>query len=122
MTGTLFDKLYSLTADFPLFLVCLLSVLFIACGSRKFLVNDDNFFRDGYPLEGNYVQFVELAEQKNSALPTKQRFEQNCILAEENAHRRFQSAYPQIKDSGMRLSEHFEKSAACRVRMAFRTN
>ncbi|MBS0618900.1 MAG: hypothetical protein JSR44_11975 [Spirochaetes bacterium] len=118
MTGEDFFSLAK--ADVPLIAIGLLSVLLLACGSRKFLVTDDNFFRDGYPLESNYIQFVELVEEKNSAIPTKQRFEQNCILAEEKARSRFHSAYPQAKDSGMRLSEHFEKSAACRVRMAFR--
>ena len=99
----------------PIIVLC----LFTACTSAEFRVSDEHFFADGHALGGNYLQYVELSDKAPATEPTMERFGKNCHDAEAAARVRFKAAYPQARDEGRRLSEHFEKNAGCRVRMVF---
>lgn len=91
-----------------------------ACASKEFRVNDEHFFADKHDLGKGYIQYVEFSEKVTVAEPSVSRFRKNCLEAEAAARVRFKTDSPTSKDEGRRISEHFEKNAGCRVRMAFR--
>ena len=92
------------------------------CASGKFNVPDEKFFADGYEIEKNYIQYVEVGDNTGISEPAAERFRKNCAEAENKAKARFVAAYPQSKDEGRRIGEYFEKNGACRIRIAFKTS
>jgi hypothetical protein len=106
--------------SFSISIIVVFSLLSLGCASTPSAVTDDNFFKDNFVIDKNFIQLVEsYADPRLTALAAE-RFEKNCAEAKIRAIARFKMLYPTTVEKGQVMDLRFDRDAGCTVRMAFR--